>query len=58
LVNSITDARPQIAFAIKDSPSLNAYPAEQLEASYQRARHQAAKQTSIELSLFSNNPSC
>lgn len=53
-LDSITDARTQLALAIDDSPSLNNYPAEQLEASYQRARHQAAKQTSIELSLFPN----
>ena len=53
-LDSITDARTQIALAIEDSPSLNAYPAEQLEASYQRARRQAAKQTSIELSFFRN----
>lgn len=51
-LDSITDARTQIALAIEDSPSLNNYPAEQLEASYQRARRQAAKQTNIELSLF------
>lgn len=38
--------------AIEDSPSLNTYPAEQLEASYQRARCQAAKQTDSDLSLF------
>ena len=53
-LDSITDARTQIALAIEDSPSLNDYPAEQLEASYQRARRQAAKQTSIELCLFPN----
>jgi hypothetical protein len=40
--------------AIEDSPSLNNYPAEQLAASYQRARCQAAQQTNIELSLFPN----
>ncbi|MBW4471099.1 MAG: DUF29 domain-containing protein [Stenomitos rutilans HA7619-LM2] len=51
-LDSITDARTQIALAIEDSLSLNDYPAEQLEASYQRARRQAAKQTSIELSFF------
>ncbi|MBC7971318.1 MAG: DUF29 domain-containing protein [Verrucomicrobia bacterium] len=53
-LDSITDARTQIALAIEDSPSLNNYPAEQLEASYQRARRQAAKQTNIEPSLFPN----
>ncbi len=53
-LDSITDARTQITLAIEDSPSLNDYPAEQFEASYQRARRQAAKQTSINLSLFPN----
>lgn len=53
-LDSITDARTQIALAIEDSPSLNDYPAAQLEVSYQRVRRQAAKQTSIELSFFPN----
>jgi Domain of unknown function DUF29 len=51
-LDSITDARTQIELAIEDSPSLRGYPAEQLEESYQRARRQAAKQTSMELSMF------
>ena len=51
-LDSITDARTQIALAIEDSPSLKDYPAAQLEESYQRARHQATKQTNIEFSLF------
>ncbi|XGV95012.1 MAG: DUF29 domain-containing protein [Leptolyngbya sp. BL-A-14] len=53
-LDSITDARTQIALAIEDSPSLSNYPAEQLEASYQRARRQGVKQTSIEISSFPN----
>lgn len=51
-LDSITDARVQIELAIADSPSLRSYPAEQLEESYQRARRQAAKQTSLEISVF------
>lgn len=53
-LDSITDARTQIELAIEDSPSLRDYPMEQLEESYQRARRQAAKQTSIEISVFPN----
>jgi hypothetical protein len=53
-LDSITDARTQIALVIEDSPSLKNYPAQQLEKSYQRARHQAAKQTNIEFSVFPN----
>lgn len=53
-LDSITDARTQIALVIEDSSSLNNYPAQQLEKSYQRARHQAAKQTNIEISVFPN----
>jgi len=48
----ITDARTQIELALEDSPSLKNYPAEQLEASYQRARCQAAKQTKLPRSVF------
>ena len=51
-LDSVTDARTQIELAIEDSPSLKNYPAEQLEASYQRARRQAAKQTKILISVF------
>ncbi|WP_448573823.1 DUF29 domain-containing protein [Trichothermofontia sp.] len=51
-LDSITDARTQIALAIEDSPSLKGYPAEQLTESYQRARRQAAKQTGMEISVF------
>ncbi len=48
----ITDARTQIELAIEDSPSLRSYFAEQLEAIYQRARHHAAKQTSMAIAVF------
>ena len=51
-LDPITDARTQIALAIEDSPSLKSYPAEQLDESYQRARRQAAKQTSLDISVF------
>ena len=51
-LDSITDARTQIELAIEDSPSLRDYPAEQLEESYQRARRQAAKQTTLNISVF------
>ena len=51
-LDSITDARTQIDLAIKDSPSLKGYPAEQLEDSYRRARRQAAIQTKLEISVF------
>lgn len=51
-LDSITDARTQIELTIEDSPSLKSYPAEQLEESYQRARRQAARQTSMEISVF------
>jgi Domain of unknown function DUF29 len=51
-LDSITDARTQIELVIEDSPSLRSYPAEQLKESYQRARRQAAKQTSMEISMF------
>jgi ABC-type phosphate transport system auxiliary subunit len=51
-LDSITDARTQIELAIQDSPSLQNYPAEQLQESYQRARRQAAKQTGLMASVF------
>jgi len=51
-LDSITDARTQIELAIEDSPSLISYPVEQLEESYQRARRQAAKQTSMAIAMF------
>lgn len=52
-LDSITDARTQIDLAIQDSPSLKSYPSEQLNDSYQKARRQAAKQTGMEISVFS-----
>lgn len=51
-LDSITDARVQIDLALKDSPSLHAYSLEQLEQSYQRARHHAVNHTGISLSVF------
>jgi hypothetical protein len=42
-LDSITDARTQMALSIKDSPSLQSYPAEQLPACYQLARRYAAQ---------------
>jgi len=51
-LDSIADARTQIELALEDSPSLKDYPAEVLEASYQRARRQAAKQTGMHVSTF------
>ncbi|MBW4558631.1 MAG: DUF29 domain-containing protein [Trichormus sp. ATA11-4-KO1] len=51
-LDAITDSRTQIELALQDSPSLKNYPTEQLEASYQRARRQAAKQTGILISVF------
>lgn len=51
-LDSITDARTQIELAIEDSPSLKYYPAEQLDESYKRARRQAARQTSMAISMF------
>ena len=51
-LDSIADARTQIELAIKDSPSLKLYPAEQLEQSYQQARRKASKQTGMPISVF------
>ncbi len=51
-LDSITDARTQIALALEDSPSLKNYPAQQLAESYQLARRQAAAQTGIKISVF------
>ncbi len=51
-LDSITDARTQIELTIADSPSLKYYPAEQLKESYQRARRQAARQTTMAISVF------
>ncbi|HIK18659.1 MAG TPA: DUF29 domain-containing protein [Leptolyngbyaceae cyanobacterium M33_DOE_097] len=54
-LDSITDARTQIELIIEDSPSLQSYPAEQIETSYQRARRQVAQQTKLELAVFPAN---
>lgn len=51
-LDSITDARLQIELVVKDSPSLKGYPSEQLNRSYQKARHSAAKQTELPVSIF------
>jgi hypothetical protein len=51
-LDSITDARTQILLVIQDSPSLKNYPAEQLDAAYQRGRSQASKQTGLDISIF------
>jgi Domain of unknown function DUF29 len=51
-LDSITDARTQIELAIEDSPSLRGYPSDQLEESYNRARRQASKQTSMKITVF------
>lgn len=51
-LDSITDARIQIAMTLADSPSLKFYPAEQLDYSYQLARRNAARQTGLSLTVF------
>ncbi|ETX00489.1 MAG: hypothetical protein ETSY1_11055 [Candidatus Entotheonella factor] len=51
-LDSIGDARTQIEDKIEDSPSLQRYPAEQLDAAYARARRRAANQTGLPLSVF------
>ncbi len=51
-LDSIADARLQIELALKDSPSLKAYPLEQLNGSYKRACRSAAKQTGLPLATF------
>lgn len=51
-LDSIADARVQIELALQDSPSLKSYLAEQIETCYQRARRQAAKQTSLDVGTF------
>jgi hypothetical protein len=51
-LDSITDARTQIALTVEDSPSLADYPAQQIGASYQRARRAAARQTGLPLDTF------
>lgn len=51
-LDSITDARVQIALAIQDSPSLRSYPAEQLAACYPRARRSAIRQNGLPAQRF------
>lgn len=51
-IDSITDAWTQIELAIEDSSSLERYSVEQVQESYQWARRQATKQTSMEISVF------
>lgn len=51
-LDSITDARTQIQLVIQDSPSLENYPAEQMDVAYQRGRIQAAKQTGLDILSF------
>ena len=51
-LDSVSDARVQIELACEDSPSLKNYLMEQVGASYERARRQAAKQTVLEISTF------
>lgn len=51
-LDSITDARTQIELVIEDSPSLKNSPAEQIDQCYQRARRQAAMQTSLQIVVF------
>lgn len=51
-LDSINDARTQIEDKIEDSPSLQSYPAEQLDDAYARARRRAANQTGLPLSTF------
>jgi hypothetical protein len=51
-LDSITDARLQIELVLEDSPSLQVYLLEQLNRSYQRARHGASKQTGLPVSAF------
>ncbi len=50
--DSIADARLQIALALDDSPSLRAYPAEQLGACYGKARRAAVQQTGLAIARF------
>lgn len=51
-LDSIYDARLQIDLAIQDSPSLQTYPAMQLQSCYNKARKGAAKQTHLPLSAL------
>jgi hypothetical protein len=51
-LDSINDARTQIEDKLEDSPSLQGYPAEQIDKAYARARRRAASQTGLPLSTF------
>ncbi len=51
-LDSIADSRLQIELAVRDSPSLRAYPPEQLAQCYALARRGAAKQTGMPASEF------
>jgi hypothetical protein len=51
-LDSITDARTQIADKIEDSPSLRNYPQTLLATCYSRARRRAASQTGLALTTF------
>lgn len=51
-LDSMIDARTQIELALEDSPSLRPYRVEQFESCYQRARHQAIRQTGLASSVF------
>ena len=52
-LDSINDGRSQIRRKLEDSPSLGSYPAQILAKEYTRARREAAKQTGLILSIFS-----
>jgi hypothetical protein len=51
-LDSIADARLQIALAIEDSPSLGDHPAAQLQLSYRRARQEAMRQMGLSARQF------
>ena len=51
-IDSIQDARTQIAGTVQDSPSLRAYPPTQVEPCYSKARRVAARQTKLPLATF------
>ena len=51
-LDAIADARLQLRLAIEDSPSLRAYPADQLASCYARARRSAARQTDLPIERY------
>lgn len=51
-LDSITDARTQIALALDDSPSLRDYPSTILDTCYVRSRRQASQQTGLAIATF------